>query len=514
VELLATLFLGLMSLFYSADDSILDRIKASGEIRIITRQSPTTFYEDEQGKAGLEYELAKNFADELGVRLKLSVAKDYASVFDAIINQDVDIAAAGLIVTREHQLAIRFGTSYQIITQQLVYHKEAEKPPENLLKFEENHILRVVAGSHQIERLKEFKTKNTKLVWEEIPDTTPSDLLEEVFDNKVNYALVNSNELFQVRRFYPELEVAFDLPERQVLAWAFPRIGVDNSLYIAAVDFFNRLQKSGKLSKLIERYYGHIDTENFNYFNARAFRKHIKTRLPKYQKYFEQTAKEYDLDWRFLAAIGYQESQWNPKAVSFTGVRGLMMLTEAAAEEMGVTNREDPIQSIQGGTRYFLTIKERIPEDVKEPDRTWFALAAYNVGFGHLLDARKLTRRRGGDPDHWVDLKKNLPLLSQHYWYRQTRHGRARGHEPVHFVKNIRRFHDILIHIDENEKEEENKLKMQKFASEIVDFEKIGKEIPLEEEPLPLKVLPSQEATPPNREPPLNTTPPPSVPVL
>jgi len=511
MELLATLFLGLMSLFYSADDSILDQIKARGEIHVVTRQSPTTFYEDEQGKAGLEYELAKSFADELGVRLKLSVAKDYTSVFAEILNRKVDFAAAGLTVTSEHKSALRFSPTYQIITQQLVYHKEAEKPPENLLKFEENHILHVVAGSHQIERLKAFKLENPKLVWKEISDTTPSDLLEEVFEKKANYAMVNSNEFSQVRRFYPELEVAFELPKRQVLAWAFPRIGLDDSLYIAAIDFFNRLQKSGKLSKLMDRYYGHIDAENFNYFNARVFRKHIKTRLPKYQKYFEQTAEKHGLDWRFLAAIGYQESKWNPKAVSFTGVRGLMMLTEAAAEEMGVTNREDPIQSIRGGTRYFLATKDRIPEDVQEPDRTWFALAAYNVGFGHLLDARKLTRRRGGDPNHWVDLKKNLPLLSQHYWYRQTRHGRARGHEPVHFVKNIRRFYDILTHLDE--KEEKNTFKIQKVSSETIDIEKIEPPTP-SEEPLPLKTLPSQEATPPNKEPPLNTEPPPSIPVL
>jgi membrane-bound lytic murein transglycosylase F len=513
MKLLATLFLGFISAFYSAEDSVLNRIQEKGEIHVVTRRSPTTFYEDDDEKAGLEYELAQHFADELGVKLKISVVNEPDSVFSTVINQNVDFAAAGLPISNKYQNSLRFSSSYQITTQQVVYHTAGKKPPENIVEFKENHILSVVAGSHHVEYLKQSKEKNTRLIWREISNITPADLLEEVFEQKFNYAIVDSNEVAQMRQFYPELEVAFELPERQVLAWAFPRTK-DESLYISAIEFLNRIKKSGKLSRLIEHYYGHIDAENFNHFDVRTFHKHIETRLPKYKAYFQEAAEKYGLDWRFLAAMSYQESKWNPEAVSFTGVRGLMMLTELAATDMGIIDRKDPIQSIDGGTRYFLAIKERIPKEVQELDRTWLALAAYNVGFGHLTDARKLTRQLGGNPNHWVDLKKTLPLLTQHYWYRQTQHGQARGYEPVYFVKNIRRFYDILIHLDER-KEENEGIKFINRDNDMNILETFNEEsTSLDSFPLPLKILPSQQIRLPSKEPPLNTAPPPSIPVL
>ena len=111
---------------------------------------------------------------------------------------------------------------------------------------------------------------------------------------------------------------------------------------------------------------------------------------------------------------------------------------------MGVSNRLDPAQSIQGGGKYIVQVRDSLPESIQEPDRTWFALAAYNIGGGHLEDARKLAEREGLDPNKWLDVKQMLPRLSQKQWYTQTRYGYARGGEPVHFVANIRRYYDIL----------------------------------------------------------------------
>jgi membrane-bound lytic murein transglycosylase F len=187
---------------------------------------------------------------------------------------------------------------------------------------------------------------------------------------------------------------------------------------LAAIQFFTRLRNSGELEQLLERYYGHIDEgEHFDYVNLRDFRRYREERLPKYRNYFEKVATRYHLDWRLLAAIGYEESQWHPSAVSQTGVRGIMMLTKTTAQEMGVTNRDDPYQSIEGGTKYFLSIRERIREDIPEPDRTWFTLAAYNVGLGHLRDAMKLTEEYGDNPTRWIDVKKHLPKLSVRRFY-------------------------------------------------------------------------------------------------
>jgi len=121
------------------------------------------------------------------------------------------------------------------------------------------------------------------------------------------------------------------------------------------------------------------------------------------------------------------------------------MLTNATANELGVKDRTNPFESTNGGANYLSRMKKRIPARITEPDRTWMALAAYNVGLGHLEDARVLTQREGGNPDKWVDVRKSLPLLTQKKWYKQTKYGYARGHEPVLYVKNIRNYYDLLI---------------------------------------------------------------------
>ena len=154
------------------------------------------------------------------------------------------------------------------------------------------------------------------------------------------------------------------------------------------------------------------------------------------------------MDWRFLAAVSYQESLWNSKAVSPTGVKGLMMLTNNTALQLKIKNRRDPVKSVHGGTKYYLSMHKKIPARIGEPDRTWFALAAYNVGFGHLEDARILAQRAGLNPDLWSDVKKYLPLLSKKKWYEQTKHGYARGREPVTYVQNIRNYYDVLVWLD------------------------------------------------------------------
>ena len=180
------------------------------------------------------------------------------------------------------------------------------------------------------------------------------------------------------------------------------------------------------------------------YVGAYTFAKHLQQRLPKYEQHFRQSGTKLEADWRLLAAIGYQESMWQPDATSKTGVRGLMMLTNRTAQAMGVANRLDPKQSIQGGSKYYVQIKDELPDSIKDPDRMWFALAAYNIGGAHLDDARKMAEQQGLNPNKWLDVKKMLPRLSQKQYYRKTRYGYARGGETVHFVQNVRRYYDIL----------------------------------------------------------------------
>ncbi|MEW5757294.1 MAG: membrane-bound lytic murein transglycosylase MltF [Pseudomonadota bacterium] len=423
----------------------LERVLSKGTLVVLTRNGATTYYEGPDGKpVGFEYELASRFADHLGVKLKMVVPASLTDILYQIKHGRADLAAAGLTVTDEREKHVRFGPRYHRITQQLVYRRGAAAPAkiEDIIGGE----LLVVAGSSHVERLRELKQKHPELTWEETKEMENEELLTAVWEEQIEYTVADSNEVALTHRYYPELEIAFDLTEEQPLAWAFP-ISTDDSLYSEAVKFFNDLIDTGELERLVDRYYGHID--DFDYVGTRNFMLHIQTRLPRYQQLFQQAAEATGLDWRLLAAIGYQESHWNPNAISPTGVRGIMMLTLDTARHLGISNRLDPAQSIEAAARYMRDIRNRIPERIEEPDRTWLALAAYNIGTGHLEDARRITQRQGYDPDLWIHVKEHLPLLRKMKWYSTTKHGYARGHEAVHYVDNVRNYYDLLVRISE-----------------------------------------------------------------
>ncbi len=419
--------------------SALERVLSAGELRVYTRNSATTYYHGPHGSTGLEYELAQAFANHLGVRLKLIVEDNLETMFKGLRTGEADLAAAGLAITEEHKKLVHFGPAYQQITQQLVYRRGTTPKPQKITDTNEGH-LEVMANSSHAERLRQLKQKYRELAWYENQDAGSTELLMLVAQELIDYTIADSHELFMSRRYYPELRIAFDVSEPQPLAWALPRTK-DSSLYDEVSHFFEVLKKSGELKRMVKHHYEHA--RNYNYAGTPYFMHHIRSRLPSYRRLFEKAARKTDLDWRLIAAVAYQESHWNPLAVSPTGVRGIMMLTNRTASQLGVFDRTDPRESILGGAVYIRTNYERF-DDIAEPDRMWFALAAYNVGYGHVRDTQWITKKRGGDPNKWTDVKANLPLLTQHKWYNQTRYGYARGNEPVKYVENIRSYYDIL----------------------------------------------------------------------
>jgi len=430
---------------YVRQPTTLNLIKQKGELVIVTHISPTTYFEGPEGATGFEHDLAKQFADYLGVKLKVVTVDNFNNIIPTLLNKQADIATAGLTITDTRQRYVRFGPSYQQVTQQLVYRKNHLPVPQQIDDID--GYIEVVAGSSHAETLKALAQNHPQLDWEENYQADIDGLMSLVWQKELDYTIADSNQIEINRRFYPELEIAFDISAAEDLAWAFPK-NDDYSLYREASKFFDKIKQSGQLALLKDRYYGHIG--KFDYVNTRAFIKKIKRRLKHYQDDFQLAAKEHQHDWRLLAAIGYQESHWNPGAVSPTGVRGIMMLTRKTAADMGISNRVNPSNSIRGGSRYFAQMKNRIPKDITGPDRTWFALAAYNIGLGHVNDARKITKQLGGNPNKWMDVSNNLPLLMQKRWYKQTRHGYARGIEAQRYVENIRNYFDILVWQTEN----------------------------------------------------------------
>jgi membrane-bound lytic murein transglycosylase F len=448
---------------YVRQPTTLNLIKQKGELVIVTHTSPTTYYEGPEGDTGFEYDLAKQFADYLGVKLKVISVDSFNNIIPTLLNNQADIAAAGLTVTNSREHMVRFGPSYQQVTQQLIYRKNHRPVPQQIDDID--GYIEVVAGSSHAETLRSLEQTLPYLDWEENYQADIDGLLSLVWQKELDYTIADSNQIEISRRYFPELDIAFDVSEAQNIAWAFPK-NDDYSLYREATKFFNMIKQTGQLALLKDRYFGHIG--EFDYVDTRTFLKHMHRRLTHFQDHFQQAAKKHQEDWRLLAAIGYQESHWNPEAVSPTGVRGIMMLTRKTAADMGIANRVNARSSIQGGTRYFSELKKRIAKEIKGPDRTWFALAAYNIGLGHVDDARKITKQLGGNPNKWMDVRNNLPLLMQKRWYKQSRHGYARGMEAMHYVENIRNYFDILVWRTENKTQTPSTL-LVKFQNNIID---------------------------------------------
>lgn len=431
----------LLTITGSVRPNTVEKIRSQGEIVVITRNSPTTYFEDNVGATGYEFELAKAFADYLGVNLVIKQADSLSDLYNNIERNDASFAAAGLTVTQETNRWVRFSTPYMQVSQQVIYRRGGMRPKE-IFDLAKGQLV-VTSDSSHAQQLRTIQGQQIpELTWSESPDFETVELLQMVATGEVDFTVIDSNEFEMLQAYYPNLAIAFDLTGAQPLAWAFPQ-SRDDSLFQAAESFFRNAQTNGLLSEVRERFYGHLD--QLNYVGAKRFQKQTDKKLAKYDDLFQQAADRHDLDWRLLAAMSYQESHWNPRAKSFTGVRGMMMLTRRTAKELGVRNRLDPKQSIDGGAAYLVKLRKRLPKEIQEPDRTWMALAAYNVGYGHLTDARKLAKKDGGDNSRWMDVKDYLPLLSQKRYYKQTRHGYARGSEPVTYVQNIRRYFDVLV---------------------------------------------------------------------
>lgn len=457
----AIVFIIVASLIAFIPQNKLGKIKRSGTLRVLTRNDPTTYYQSPQGYSGLEYDLVMLFAEQLGVEAKFEVPDTFSKILDDISTGKADIAAAGLTITPQRKQKMRFALAYLEVTEQVIYRSDHRRP--KTINELDKGILEVSKGTSHINSLSVLKKKNPKLDWTVNDELDTNGLLYLLHEGLIDYTVADSNQILLIRRFYPALNIAFDVSMPQKLAWALP-ISEDTSLYDEVERFFKRIIADKTLAQLIEKHYGHASS--LNTVDNCTFREHRKSRLPQYQQYFDTAAKEHEIDWRLLAAIGYQESHWLDNAVSPTGVEGIMMLTNDTAKLLNIKNRRDPVESIKGGARYFKQRIQVMSEDIPEPDRTWFALASYNVGTGHLHDARIITQKLGGDPNKWMDVKKRLPLLAQPKWYEKTQYGQARGDEPVHYVENIRGYYDLLVWLTEENQIKKNAMETEKMSEQ------------------------------------------------
>jgi membrane-bound lytic murein transglycosylase F len=388
-------------------------------------------------EAEFERELVQLFGEHLHTAVEL-IPSPPEKVGRALRKNDAHLAAASLR-SGINNASLRFGPSYQTVREQIVCNRDGFFPKK--LANLPGKKLAAVAGSAQEEALREALERSPGLQWQARRDLNVRDLLREVAGGALDCAVANELQLADARNYYSNLAAAFDIGSPSRLAWAFSMDG-DPELPEQARIFFDRIRQDGTLSRLLDRYFGH--SGRLQPLDAASFITRTNSVLPDYRALFDEAASLTGFDWRLLAALAYQESQWDPLATSFTNVRGMMMLTEDTADRMQVRNRLDARESILAGAKYLALLREQMPERIPEPDRTWMALAAYNQGYGHLEDARILTSRMGMNPDSWADVKKWMPLLNQPGYYSTLKHGYARGGEAVILVENIRSYHDML----------------------------------------------------------------------
>jgi membrane-bound lytic murein transglycosylase F len=419
----------------------LKRILEEGKIVIASEYGANSYFLQNDMPSGFEYELAAGFAEFIGVELEIKPFYTNSLMLKQLQQQHIDIIASQFSFATDTLSQFKLGPAYQYYSQQVVIHR-SERKLSDIKEMTGKVFVQRYSQQATIMQKHHQNTNINRLNWQQVEQYDDEELLLMVAEKKIDATIANSALVNVMRRRYPEIKMGLDLETSSTQQWLM-HPHQDDSLLGALLEYFGELQRSGEFSRLQEKYFGHI--REFDYVDTRAFIAAVETDLPEYQPWFEQYSG--DFDWQLLAATSYQESHWEKYARSPTGVRGLMMLTLPTAKEVGITSRLDPEQSIRGGATYLKKLYNRIPARISDPDKTYFALAAYNLGLGHVEDARILTQRQGFDPDLWVDVKQHLPLLKQKKYYQNARYGFARGDVAVKYVENIRRYYDSLMYI-------------------------------------------------------------------
>ena len=407
------------------------------DLVVLTRPGPLTYSADEAGTiSGLEYDLVTLLAEELGVRTEFVVLPP-GELNSQLLEGRYHIAAAWLSPSSHTDMQ---GSPPIFSTRDVLAQHEGSLPLTSLEQLA-GKTVHALAGSRQAATIRRLAAEIQDLTLVEVGQGDILDLLDSMGDHKVSYVAMDGRLEDLANQHIPTLRTTLTLSDTAPITWWLGKS--PNPEVKARVDaFIERVRKDGTLARLEERYFGHV--RRLKQVDIEKFFGQIETTLPKLRKHFQDAERITGIDWRLIAALAYQESHWDPFATSYTNVRGMMMLTEETADRLGVSNRLDARESIIGGARYLNILKDTLPADVEEPDRTWLALAGYNIGPGHLNAARTIGRQLKANPNAWYDMKRVLPLLAKPQYYNRLKSGRARGGEAVILVENIRSYYDIL----------------------------------------------------------------------
>ena len=415
----------------------LHKIMKTGKITVITRNSPHCYYIYRDDPMGFEYELAKEFANYLGVELQVEIAENWEGMLPAIKKGKAALIAAGMTITPKRQKQLSFSDGYMDIQQHLIINRERPK----IKKLEElsGQTIHVREATAYEERLEELQQQGFDFAIELHRDLPTEELIQQVARGKIELTVADSNIALLNRRHYPAAIIAPAINDIQALGWAMhPEAHL---LKEKINSFFAAIKENGKFDEIYDKYYGDID--DVDYVDLARFHRRIRTRLSRYSPFIKAAAKKHGFDWRLIAAQIYQESHLNPWAKSRAGAKGLMQLLPSTARSLNVKDIYNPVENINAGAKHLKNLYDHF-KSAEGIDRLLIALASYNVGQGHIGDARRLAVTMNLDPNLWESLEKTLPLLSYRKYYKKSRYGYCRGIEPVIYIKQIMIYYDIL----------------------------------------------------------------------
>ena len=423
----------------SKESSKLKQIKSNGILRIALVADPPRYFPNKVKERGYDFELVSHYATSIDVELEIIKTNTSNEIIFLLNQGKVDIGILGSSPEFD-QKNIKNVVTYNNSKWYVIGNRANRQLPKSIDSIEPNTMI-VANGSNASFILHSIEEDYSSLLWDELKNTNVRSILERINENHSKISIISEDIYAYYQYLFPETKKIFVLPIKYPSRWLVKNNNNLSFLY-SINSFFNKYKQNGKLKKIGKTYYEHLNA--FDYIDIRYYLKRINKKLPKYKKYFVEAAKNSALDARIIAAVSYQESHWNRKARSPTGVRGMMMLTLDTAKRVGVKNRLNAKQSIFGGAKYLKILYESLSNTIKEPDRLWFTLAAYNIGLGHVEDARTITKSQGDNPNSWIDVEKHIPKLSQKKWHKKTKYGFARGHESIEFVRRVRRYYDIL----------------------------------------------------------------------
>lgn len=406
---------------------------------VVTRNDLQGYYSYQDEPQGFEYELAKAFADYKGLELQMVAVSDWEDMHTALLDGRADIIA-GIATTTPNSDNFALSQGYLTVCQVPVTNKSA--PPIQALEDLEGRSIFVPFDSAHQARLNLMMSQGFNLNPVFYRNITTDDLVRGVAEGEYDVTLTYDYIAMAYTRHYPNINIGIVLNEDLKLAWAVrPN---DTELLADINEFFAAMRADNALEKLYNRYFGINHDQNYN--ELEVFHRKIHRNMPTYLTAIRNSAYQHGFDWRLIAAMIYQESGFNPNAVSYYGASGLMQLMPNTAASLGLPreNIYDPGKNIAAGVKYLKRMYDLFEDVSDDTERIKLALASYNAGIGHVLDARKLAEDQALDKDVWDSIGSMLILLTKKEYYSQVKYGYCNGKETNNYVNNVITYYDIL----------------------------------------------------------------------